>query len=89
MTQQFSFTIELKTTDDIDQTKAQNTIAQFVSRLSENEKVLSSTLDMERMDDTTLTEDDCERLLRTIEQVDSEDIAVAEEIAKSLSSNND
>lgn len=89
MTQKLTFTIDLKTTDDLEITKAQKTIATFVSRLSENSEVLLADVGMEVGEDISLTEDERERLLRTIEQADPEDIDVAAEIAKSLSNTND
>lgn len=89
MTEKITFTIELKTTDNLEITKAQKTIATFVSRLSENKQVLSTDVGMEVGEDISLTEDERERLLRTIEQADPQDIDVAAEIAKSLSNTND
>lgn len=89
MTEKLTFTIELKTTDNLEITKAQKTVATFVSRLSENKQVLSTDVGMEVGEDISLTEDERERLLRTIEQADPQDIDVAAEIAKSLSNTND
>lgn len=89
MTQKYTFDVEVKTTDEIERAKMERTFAKFVDRISENENVLTTDIDMSEGEDSRFTEDDIERLLRTIEQVSDEDREAAVKIAKSLSDNNE
>jgi|APHM01.1.fsa_nt_gi hypothetical protein len=89
MTQHFNFSIEIKTTDDVTDDKVERTISRFIDRLSQNEKVLTSDVDIEKGRSVDLTEDERERLLSTIESIDRPEQRAAMEIAVALSSLDD
>lgn len=86
---EYTFTMTIQTDGEIPDIEMEDWIAQFVHDLSQAESVLSAELSMSKDENDSLTEDERERLVQTIQQLDAEKQQAAIRIAQELSANSD
>jgi len=86
MTEQHTFEIELVTADGIDDSRARQTVEQFLSRLMQTDTFDEAKLREDRTEAQNMIEEhERKRLIEQIRQLDKEQCSAAVTIAEDLS----